>query len=64
MGHTLHSNCLIKDVIERKIKGRVEVTGRRGRSLKQLLEDLKKTRGYWKSELETVDRTLFRTGFS
>ena len=35
-------------VIEGKIEGRIEVTGRRGRRRKQQLDDLKETRGYWK----------------
>jgi hypothetical protein len=29
-------------VIERKLEGRIEMTGRRGRKRKQLLDDLKK----------------------
>jgi hypothetical protein len=29
-------------------EGRIEVMGRRGRRCKHLLEDLNKTRGYWK----------------
>jgi len=33
-GHTLRSNCLLKHVIEGKIEGRPEVTGKRGRRLK------------------------------
>jgi hypothetical protein len=37
----LRRNCLLKDVIEGKIERRIEVTGRRGRRLKQLLDDLK-----------------------
>jgi hypothetical protein len=36
IGHILRSNCLLKEVIEGKIKGRIEVTRRR----KQLLDDL------------------------
>jgi hypothetical protein len=32
--------------IEGKIEGRVEVTGRRGRRGKQLLDDIKENRGY------------------
>jgi hypothetical protein len=32
-------NCLLKEVIEGKIKGRIEVTRRRGRRRKQLLDD-------------------------
>ena len=38
-GHILRRNCLLKHVIEEK----VEVTGRRGRIDKQLLDDLKET---------------------
>ena len=47
-GHILHRNWLLQDVIEGKIKGRIEVMGRRGRKRKQLLGDLEKRRGYWK----------------
>ena len=32
-GHILRRNCLLQRVIEGKIKGRIEVTGRRGRKL-------------------------------
>jgi hypothetical protein len=31
IGHILCGNCLLEDVIQRKIKGRIEMTGRRGR---------------------------------
>jgi len=31
IGHVLRRNCLLKQVIEGKIKGGIEVTGRRGR---------------------------------
>ena len=41
-GHVLHRNCLLQDIIEGKIKERIEVIGRRGRKRKQLLDDLKK----------------------
>ena len=40
-----------------------EVTGRGGRRRKQLLYDLKKTVGYWELKEETLDRTVWRTGF-
>jgi len=36
--HILRRNCLLKHVIEGKIEGRVEVTGRRERRRKQLLD--------------------------
>jgi hypothetical protein len=38
--HILRRNCLLKEVIEGKIQGRIEVTRRRGRRRKQLLDDL------------------------
>ena len=40
IGHILRRNCLLKWVIERKIKGGIEVTGRRGRKRRKLLDDL------------------------
>jgi len=43
--------------------GRIEVTGRRGRRSKQLLDDLKETREYWESMEEARDRPLQRTRF-
>jgi hypothetical protein len=39
----LRRNCLLEQVIEGKIAGRVEVTERRGRRRKQLLDDLRET---------------------
>jgi hypothetical protein len=50
-------------VIEGKLEGRIEMTGRRGRRRKQLLDDLKETRGYWALKEEALDRTLWRTRF-
>jgi hypothetical protein len=41
IGHILRRNCLLQQVIEGKIKGGTEVTGRRGRRLRKLLDDLK-----------------------
>jgi len=46
IGHILRRNCLLKQVIEGKIKGEMEVTRRRGRRRKKLLDDLKESRGY------------------
>ena len=46
IGHILHMNCLLKDVIEGKIGGRAEVTRRRGRKRKQPLVNLKEKTGY------------------
>jgi len=39
------------------------VTRRRGRRLKQLLDDLNETREYWKLKEEALDRPLLRTRF-
>ena len=52
IGHILRRNCLLKQVIEGKIKGEMEVTRRRVRRRKKLLDDLKDRRGY--SQLKEV----------
>jgi len=39
IGHVLRRNCLLQRVIEGKIKGGIEVTGRRGRRRRKLLVD-------------------------
>ena len=62
-GHVSRRNCLLKHVIEGKIEGRLEVTGRQGRRSKQLPVGLKDTRGYWKLKEEALDRALWRTRF-
>ena len=41
IGHILRRNCLLKQISESKIEGRIEVTGKRGRRRKQTLDDLK-----------------------
>jgi hypothetical protein len=41
IGHILRRNCLLQQVIEGKIKGGIEVRGRRGRRRRKLLDDLK-----------------------
>jgi hypothetical protein len=46
IGYILRRNCLLQRVIEGKIKGEVEVTGRRGRKRRKLPDDLKERRGY------------------
>jgi hypothetical protein len=48
IGHILQRNCLLKHVTEGKMEWSIEVTGRRGRRSRQLLDDLKEKRGYWK----------------
>ena len=57
IGHILRRNCLLKQVIEGKIKREVEVTGRRGRRRRKLLDDLKERRGCSYLKEETIDRS-------
>ena len=45
VGHVSCRGCLLKHVFEGKLEGMIEVTERRGRRCKQLLEDLKGKRG-------------------
>jgi hypothetical protein len=63
IGHTLRRNGLLKHVTEPKMEGRTEVTGRRGKRLKKLLDGLKEKRGYRKMKEEALDRTLWRIRF-
>jgi hypothetical protein len=63
IGHILRRNCPLKQVIEGNIEGRIEVTGRRGRRHKQLLDDVMEKRGYCKLKEEALDGTLWRTCF-
>jgi hypothetical protein len=46
IGHILRRNCLLQQFIEGKVKGGIEVTGRRGRRRRKLLDDLKERRGF------------------
>jgi hypothetical protein len=62
IGHILRRNCLLKEVIEGKIKGWIEVT-RRGRRRKQLLDDLGDRRGYSHLKEEALDRIKWRNRF-
>jgi hypothetical protein len=63
IGDILRRNCLLKQIIEGKIEGGIDVRGRRGRRRKQLLSDLKEKRGYWKLKEEALHRTLWGTRF-
>jgi hypothetical protein len=56
-------NCLLQRVIEGKIKGEIEVTGRLGRRRRKLLDDLKERRGYSRLKEEAVDRIMWRARF-
>jgi hypothetical protein len=63
IGYILRRNCLLQRVVEGKIKGGIDVTGRQGRRRRKLLDDLKERRGYSHSKEEALDRTLWRAGF-
>ena len=59
----MRRNCLLQRVIEGKIKERKEVTGRRGRRRRKLLDDLKERRGYYHLKEEALDRTVWTAHF-
>jgi hypothetical protein len=59
----LRINCLLQQVIEGKIKGGIEVKGRRRRRRRKLLDDLKERRGYSHLKEEAVERTMWRACF-
>jgi hypothetical protein len=63
IGQILRRNFILKHVIEGKIEGRMEVMGRRGRRCKELMDDVKETRGYCKLKEEALDRTVYKTRF-
>jgi hypothetical protein len=63
IGHILCRNCLLKQVIKGKIKGEMEVTRRRGRRHKKLLDDLKDRRGYSHLKEGALDCTMWRNRF-
>ena len=60
VGHILRRNCLLKQVIEGKIKAEMKVTRRRGRRCKKLLDDLKDRRGYSHLKEEALGITMWR----
>ena len=63
IGHILRRICLLKQIIEGKIKGEMEVARRRGRRRKKLLDDLKDRRGYSHLKEEALDRAMWRNRF-
>jgi len=63
IGHILRRNCLVKQIVEGKIKGQIEVTRRRGRRRKKLPDDLKDRRGYSQLKEEALHRTMWRNRF-
>jgi hypothetical protein len=63
IGHILRRYCLLQRIIEGKIKEGIEVTGRRGRKRRKLLDELKERRGYSHLKEEALDRTMWRARF-
>jgi len=64
IGHILRRNCLLKQVIEGKIKGQIEVTRIQGRRCKNLMDDLTDRRGYCELKEEALDRNMWRNRFA
>jgi hypothetical protein len=60
IGHILRINCLLRQVIEGKIRGKIGVTGRQGRRRRKLQDDLKEMRGYLYLKEEALDRSMWR----
>jgi hypothetical protein len=63
IGHILCRNCLLQWVTEGKIKGGIEVAGRRGRRRRKLLDDLKERRRYSHLKEKALDCTMWRARF-
>ena len=63
IGHILRRNCLLQRVIEGKINGGIEMTGRRGWRRKKLLDDFQDRRGYSHLKEEALDRAVWRARF-
>jgi hypothetical protein len=63
IGHILRRNFLLQRVIEENIKREIEVTGRRGRRRRKLLNDLKGRRGYSHLKEKALDRSMWRARF-
>jgi hypothetical protein len=63
IGHILRRNCLLQRVIEGNIKVAIEMTGKRGRRRRKLLDDLKERRGYSPLKEEALNRTMWRARF-
>jgi hypothetical protein len=64
IGHILRRNCLLQRVVAGNIKREgIEVTGRRGRRCRKLLDDLKERRGYSHLKEDALDRTMWRARF-
>jgi hypothetical protein len=63
IGHIFRRNCFVKQVVKERIKGGIEVTGKRGRRCRKLLDELKERRGYSHLMEEALDRTMWKARF-
>jgi hypothetical protein len=63
IGHILRRNCILQQVTEGKIQGRIEVRERQGRKRTKLLDDFKEGRGYSHLKEEALDCTMWRARF-
>jgi hypothetical protein len=68
IGYIWRRHCLLNRIVEGKKEEDIEGTKRRGRICRQLLNNLKKTRSYWKLKVKalcviSLDRTPWRTRF-
>ena len=55
---------MLRDCLpEHVIQGKIEVTGRRGRRLKQLVGDLKENGRYWGLKAAGFDHTVWKCRF-
>ena len=58
----MRRNCLPKQIVEKTLEVRIDMTVRQGRRGKQLVDDLMERRGYC-SLKKALDCTAWRTGF-
>jgi hypothetical protein len=65
IGDRMRRNCVLKQVIKRKVEGKIGMEGRRRRRRrsKELLNNLKTNRGCWKLIEEAIYHIVCRTGF-
>jgi hypothetical protein len=59
----LRKNCILRQVIKGKIKGGIEVTGRRGRRRRKVLDDPEERRGYSHLKDEALDRSRWKARY-
>ena len=59
--HILGMNCALKHIIEGRMEGRIEVNWRSRH--KQVLDDFRISKEYWKLKQKTADRTQRKTRF-